>query len=145
MGLQHLGLLLLLPALLSCSGGGTERAWSPADVAGSYSMTTSLECDGADIEVKVLSGSRVAVEGMATWCRSEEAALEGAINVGELNFEAELIGNRLEMVDSSHLAYSHNGEPHHVTIIFSDSGCSVTEENGGHGLNVSFQGTYRKE
>lgn len=102
----------------------------------------------AGIDVERAAGGRLKIKGNATWGASDaERAKIGAINVGEIDFEAAPLGNLVQYGTNAAkpLAYATDGT----------SGCEVFIRRLEHwlliadnmncgGVNVSFQGVYVK-
>ncbi len=129
---------LLLSAAALWLGGCTQSGIREPDISGTWSRPTSISCTTADIDISHLSGDRYTVSGIATWCPSEEVGERGGINVGELDFTVPLVDGVLRYEDPE-FGYS-------IELRMTEEGLEVVEEGmvGYHGLNVTFNGTYRR-
>ena len=100
------------------------------DVSGHYER--NAENDQASLDITMLPGDRVKVDGVALWNIKNE---KYGPNLGELNFEAPLKDDTVTW---------HDADGYSVTIHFSRKALDVTEhEVDGHfGHNVTFVGHY---
>jgi hypothetical protein len=100
------------------------------DVSGHYERNG--ENEQASLDVTMLPGDRVKVDGIALWNIKNE---KYGPNIGELNFEAPLKDDSVTWMDS---------DGYRITIRFSRKAAGVTEHAvGGHfGHNVTFAGHY---
>jgi hypothetical protein len=102
------------------------------DVSGHYERNN--ENDQASLDVTMLPGDRVKVDGIALWNIKNE---KYGPNIGELNFEAPIKDDTVTWMDN---------DGYRITIRFSRKAADVTEHGvGGHfGMNVTFAGHYEK-
>jgi len=100
------------------------------DVSGHYER--NAENDQASLDVTMLPGDRVSVDGVALWNIKNE---KYGPNIGELKFEAPLKDDTVTW---------HDPDGYSITIHFSRKALDVTEhEVDGHfGHNVTFVGHY---
>ena len=109
---------------------------SPNDISGSYIRETEFE--SAEIKVKMLSDNRVHIIGLAIW----GIAMEYGPNIGEIDFEAQVEGNRIVFSDIC----SSSGKEYRLDLSF-QNGKLIADEHyvpGYFGKNVSFQGEYER-
>lgn len=90
--------------------------------------------DSAEIRLTpmMMGTDRYHVTGLALWGEGRETGP----NMGELDFTAELYDDRME----------HSDGDYRVEMHFRGDTLEVLEENwrGVHGMNVTFEGTYRR-
>jgi hypothetical protein len=100
------------------------------DVSGHYER--NAENDQASLDVTMLPGDRVSVDGVALWNIKNE---KYGPNIGELKFEAALKDDTVTW---------HDADGYSITIHFSRKALDVEEhEVDGHfGHNVTFVGHY---
>lgn len=108
------------------------------NITGHYIRVNSN--DSAELRVSRLRGetNRYRVEGLALWGTSREHGP----NTGELDAVFEARGNVLAFEEPNPIG----GHPHRVTMTYSGSEVEVEEDNfiGVHGMNVTFDGVYRR-
>lgn len=105
------------------------------NVAGHYIRTGQGDSAELRITSSMSRRDRYHVEGLALWGEWRP----GGPNIGVLEFSADLEGNKL--------AHSEDEERGHVIVLtFSGETLEVREDNwlGIYGMNVNFEGTYRK-
>lgn len=106
-----------------------------SDISGTYTRQT--ENESANLEISLLPGGKVHIEGMAFWGTRREYGP----NIGELDFTAPFVNN--------HIRYSEqNGQTitYTLELIFTETGLTAREKGLSEnlGLNVSFAGDYQK-
>jgi hypothetical protein len=102
------------------------------DVSGHYERNN--ENDQASLDVTMLPGDRVKVDGIALWNIKNE---KFGPNIGELNFEAPVKDDTVTWMDN---------DGYRITIRFSRKSADITEHavDGHFGMNVTFAGHYEK-
>ena len=120
-------LLLFLTLLMIAPAYARGR-----DVSGHYERNG--ENDQASLDVTMLPGNRVKVDGIALWNIKND---KYGPNIGELDFEAPLENDTVTWTDA---------DGYRITIRFSRKAAEVTEhEVDGHfGHNVTFAGHYER-
>jgi hypothetical protein len=105
------------------------------DVSGTY--TRESEDESAELNVKQLPDGTIHVEGLALWGTDG-----GAPNTGELDFTARMKDGRAKYSDRTT-----KRKPYGLELKFHKNGLTAKEENnlGTFGLNVGFEGEYRKK
>lgn len=101
-------------------------------LAGHYIRITPGDSAEIRLTPMMMGTDRYHVTGLALWGERREYGP----NMGELDFTAELDGDRLE----------HSDGEYRVELLFRGETLEVHEENwlGVHGMNVTFKGTYRR-
>ncbi|MBN2321821.1 MAG: hypothetical protein JXR49_22270 [Acidobacteria bacterium] len=109
---------------------------TPTDeLAGHY--VREGEFESAELQVLRLINGNVRVIGLAIWGKTEEYGP----NLGELDFEAQIKGNRVVFLDKNL-----NGEEYRLELSFLKN-CLIAKEKydiAYFGLNVSFGGEYSR-
>lgn len=104
------------------------------DISGRYVREDEFE--QAELNVRLLSGNRVQVEGYAIWGTDRPFGP----NIGDLDFES--------TVDSSTTIHRDrvSGEDYELELKFGEGKIEAQEQDapGRFGLNVSFEGEYRR-
>lgn len=102
------------------------------NLAGHYIRITPGDSAEIRLTPTVSSASRYHVSGLALWGERRESGP----HTGELDFTAKLDQGQLEHSDGNY----------RVVLLFRDDILEVHEENslGVHGINVTFEGTYRR-
>lgn len=108
---------------------------APLGVSGKYVRETDSEY--ADLEVTEQPTETVRVVGWAVWGTKREFGP----NLGDVEFEAPMVDRTVTFVDERR-----TGEPYRLEIRFEASGAVAREQYavGYFGMNVSFDGTYRR-
>ena len=124
---------------VSAIGGEPRTSASPAGFSGQYKRLNArgkLDYHSAEIDVQLLEGGRVRIQGDATWVGNPNT---GNVNTGQVDGTFNLQGNKVIYRDA-------DGEDAcQFTITFARDLLIVTEDNGKcGGLNVSFDGRYKK-
>jgi hypothetical protein len=101
-------------------------------ITGHYIRET--EWESAELDVRLLPDRRVRVSGLALWGTGRQYGP----NIGELDFETSLEGNRATFVDRG------AGEEYRLVLEFAPGRLTATENYviGYFGMNVSFEGRY---
>ena len=108
---------------------------APLGVSGKYVRET--DCEVAELEVTEQPEGTARVVGWAVWGTKREFGP----NLGDIEFEAPLVDRTVTFVDERR-----TGEPYRLEIRFEASGAVAREQYaaGYFGMNVSFDGTYRR-
>jgi len=95
------------------------------------------EFESAELQVQRLPNGNVKVTGLALWGKT----LPRGPNIGELDFEAEIKGNRVTFSDGSL-----GDEEYRLELLFKKDRLIATEKlvGGYFGMNVSFGGEYTR-
>jgi len=111
------------------------RGATAAEVSGRYVRKGKNE--EAELSVTALADNKVRIKGLALW----DTGSEGGPHTGDLDFEAPLTDGRVYFTDRYDPAH-----PYRLRIDFQKDRLKVTETNsaGYFGLNVSFEGEYRR-
>jgi len=117
--------------------GGVAAAPKANDIFGEYERYDNGKPakDSATIIVKEEKDGRIHVQGDATWIGNAEL---GNVNTGELEGSFPLDNGKIHYADGAE-------EGCRLTIAFAPNGLTVSDDNVRcGGLNVSFNGQYRK-
>ncbi|MGH8462484.1 MAG: hypothetical protein ACRESS_12830 [Stenotrophobium sp.] len=108
------------------------------DVSGKYTRVHESKNEEADLQVKNIPGGRVHVTGTALWGTDNKYGP----NIGQLDFVASVHNGRVHYSDRHG-----SGKGYNLEIQFNKHGLTATEKgpNGDFGLNVTFEGEYRKQ
>ncbi len=124
-----------------------ERAWNQPVAIGKATIRGKGDASGhyvregdfssAELQVSTLLNGDVRVTGMAVWGKTREYGP----NLGELDFEAEVRDDRAVFSDASL-----GGDEYRLELQFDGDRLIATEKYivGYFGMNVSFEGEYRR-
>jgi hypothetical protein len=114
---------------------GAAKLREADDISGRYIREGDFE--SAELQIWVLLNGNVRVTGLALWGKNREYGP----NLGELDFEAELEGNKVVFSDRS------IGDDEYRLELYFEGEHLIAKENyvvGYFGMNVSFEGEYRR-
>jgi hypothetical protein len=96
------------------------------------------ENEQSELEVELLSDGKVHVKRLSLWGINREYGP----HTGELDFVADIRNRRIKFSDDMG-----QGQKFELKLIFGEKGLTVKEQDclGYFGLNVSFEGEYRKQ
>lgn len=123
-----------------------DQVWKQPATFGKIVVDTSISIDGhyiregiiesSELDIETLSNGIVRVRGFGLWGKTQSRGP----NIGELDFESQLIDGKLEFSDRVH------DRTYQLIITFEENRIITKEKNfpGYFGLNVSFEGEYIK-